>query len=133
MLSNKVYEGTKYKVIEVIPHYLTVQSTWLPLLYHRPFLHDVYGIYFVTYNTVAYHVLIQSPHHTHCISFNTNPCICTGVSFSISISLWFNTSLCFLPTVIVSASFYELHTYIMSQPYLLYICFVLYKVIDEIY
>ncbi len=66
------------------------------ILYHRPFLHEMYGIYFVAYNRVTYHVLVQSAHHTHCISFNTN--FCTGLSFSISIS-----SLCFLPTVIGSA------------------------------
>ncbi len=34
------------------------------VLYHRPFLHEMYGIYFVTYNTVADHVLIQSAHHS---------------------------------------------------------------------
>ncbi len=87
--------------------------------------------------TVADHVLIQSAHHTHCISFNTNPCTC--VSFSISISLQFHASFCFLPTVIVSTSFYELQiayiaeNYLISHLYPLYICFVICKVIVEIY
>ncbi len=77
-------------------------------------------------NRVAYHVLVQSAHHTHCTSFNTN--FCTGVSFNITIS-----SLCFLPTVMGSASFYELQTahiaenYLMSHLYPLHICFVIFK------
>ncbi len=100
------------------------------------FLHEIYGIYFVIIQ-LRIHVLIQSAHHTHCISFNTNPCT-TGMS-RIIISLRFHTSLCFLPIVIISASFYELQTayiaedYLMSHLYPLYICFVIFKVIVEIY
>ncbi len=59
------YESIDYMYIKA----WYVWADTCTILYHGTFVHEMYGTYFVTYNTVAYHVLIQSAHHSHCISF----------------------------------------------------------------
>ncbi len=91
----------------------------------------MYGIYFMAYNRVAHHVLVQSAHHSHCISFYTN--FGRGVPFSISISSLL-PSYCDGKCVI-----YELQTadiaehYLISHLYPLCICLLYLKVIVDIY
>ncbi len=110
---SKMNRLPEYECIEYIKAWYLWADT---LLYHRALLHEMYGIYCVIYITVAYHMVILSAHNTHYIPFNTDPC--TYVSFSISISLWFHRSFCFLPNVNVSASFHELQTaYIIENYY----------------